>query len=75
MDFSKLQRIANGLSLGTSRFQLAQLKREAEQGKGKLASLTRFEMAQLTQLYEHERKAYGVVSDEIKGSPINVMPV
>lgn len=55
MDFSKLQRMTKSLSRGTSRFQLAQLEKEAEQGKGKLAGLTRFEMAELTKLYERER--------------------
>lgn len=55
MDYSKLQRMAKSLSQGTSRFQLAQLKKATEQGTGDLAGLTRFEMAELTGLYEHER--------------------
>jgi len=55
MDFCKLQEIAKDLSQKVSRFQLAQLKEEAEQGRGELAGLTRFEREEITRLYERDR--------------------
>lgn len=60
MDFLKLQRMADDLEGRTSPFQLAQLKKAAEQGEGELAGLTRFEMAELTRLYERKRQERGV---------------
>lgn len=41
---------------GVSRFQLAELMQQAEEGKGGLAKLTRFERGQLTDAYERARK-------------------
>lgn len=55
MNFSKLQKLADKLSQEISRFQLAQLEKDAEQGRGELAGLTRFEIGELTRIYEKIR--------------------
>ena len=55
MDFGKLDRLAEDLARTTSRFELAKLKKMGLMGNGKLAGLSRFEMAQVEQLYEAKR--------------------
>ncbi len=60
MDFKGLQKKARNLSRKVSRFQLAQLKEQAEQGKGvELSGLTRYERGKVTGLYERERERRG----------------
>lgn len=54
MDFRALQEKAQSL-LGISRFQLAQYKKKAEHGMGPLAGFTRFEIAEITRLFEKVR--------------------
>lgn len=53
-NISDLNTIADQLR-GVSRFQLAEYKREAEQNKGPLAGLTRWDIGQITRTYEHRR--------------------
>jgi len=56
MKSDELHEKARNLSKKVSRFQLAQLKEDAEKGKGELAGLTRFERGDLTDLYEKEKE-------------------
>ncbi len=54
MDFQTLKRVKS--LQGLSRFQIAELKKQAEQGKGILSGLTRFEIAEVVNSYEKERE-------------------
>ncbi len=56
MNWTKLHEKAKDLSQRVSRFQLAELEKQAEQGAGELAGLTRFEIGELTRLYEREKE-------------------
>lgn len=59
MQWSELEKMAQDLSKSVSRYDLAELERLAERGKGRLARLTRFERAEVNRIYEHERQKRG----------------
>lgn len=56
MNWTQLQEKAKDLSRRISRFQIAELKKQAEQGMGELAGLKLFQLGELTRLYERERE-------------------
>lgn len=56
MEFQEMLKKADDLSRTVSRFHLAQLEKEAEHGRGELAGLTRFEIGEITRLYEKGRE-------------------
>ena len=60
MDWKELEEMAQDLSKQVSRFELAELDRLAERGKGRLARLTRWERGEINRIYEHNRKKRGV---------------
>jgi hypothetical protein len=56
MDFTKLDRLAKDLAGKVSRFQIAELQEKGLRGEGPMSGLTRFEMAQVEELYEQKRR-------------------